>query len=90
MPRALNLKRQFAQLMDLPPEAVMNTALIKVVGSLELSISNHRGLLEYTTTRIRVGSPQGTIVVSGVGLIIQYLSSDELKVGGKITGIELT
>ena len=57
MPRKLNLKKQFAQLMDLPPEAVINSALIKIVGNLEISISNHRGLVEYTTTAIRVASP---------------------------------
>ncbi|MGI6148247.1 MAG: sporulation protein [Firmicutes bacterium] len=89
MPRKLNLKKQFAQLMDLPPEAVINSALIKIVGNLEISISNHRGLVEYTTTAIRVASPQGVIAVSGAGLVIHYLSSDEIKVGGRITGVEL-
>ncbi|HHT73129.1 MAG TPA: sporulation protein YqfC [Firmicutes bacterium] len=89
MPRTMKLKRHFAQLMDLPPEAVMNTALIKVVGNLEITISNHRGLRQYTTTAVRVDSPQGSIVVSGAGLFIQYLSHDEIRVAGKITGIEL-
>ena len=89
MPRIPNIKRQFANLMDLPPEAVMNTALIKLVGNLEISVSNHRGLVEYSTTMVRVDSPQGIIVVSGSGLSIEYRSSDELKVGGRITGVEL-
>ena len=75
--------------MDLPSESVMNTALITVVGSMEVTITNHRGLLEYTTSVVRVNSPQGTIVVSGKGLVIEYLSSDELKLGGKITGVNL-
>jgi len=89
MPRALQLKRRFAQLMDLPPEAVLNTALIKVVGNLELSIANHRGLREFSAGAICVASPQGLIRVTGTGLVIHYLSPDEVRIGGRITGIDL-
>ncbi|NLM40322.1 MAG: hypothetical protein GX205_09725 [Firmicutes bacterium] len=89
MPRVQNIKKQFARFMDLPSEAVMNTAEVRVVGHMEVTITNHRGLVEYTTTVVRVNSPQGTIVVSGKGLFIEYLSHDELKLGGKIAGIDL-
>ena len=88
MPRVQNIKKQFARFMDLPSEAVMNTAEVRAVGHMEVTITNHRGLVEYTTTVVRL-IPQGTIVVSGKGLFIEYLSHDELKLGGKIAGIDL-
>ena len=74
-------ERRFARLMDLPSETVMNTALITVVGSINHHY-RHRGSLNIQLLWSGL-TPSGTIVVSRKGLVIEYLSSDELKLGGR-------
>ncbi len=64
-------------------------ARLELTGGERLLIEEHKGVLEYTTARLRVALPRGTLVVTGEGLELTALTLRELAVRGNIRCIEL-
>jgi sporulation protein YqfC len=83
------LKRQFSNVLDLPPEVLLDYATITLIGDVEAKIVNHKGLVQYTTTSIKARSLQGMIEVVGKGLEIVSFSASEMKISGQIRQVML-
>lgn len=81
------VRRKIAALMELPGDVLLDVARLSLVGDMELLIENHRGLTEYTTSQIRMHTPQGEIEVTGEELQIGSLSPDAIAVVGRIRQI---
>ena len=59
-----------------------------VLGQMELSLENYRGIIEYTDTLVRIQTKNGQIRVTGKRLQVAYYTNDEMKVNGHIESIE--
>ena len=84
-----NLKRRFAQALDVPPSVVLDQAEIHILGDGEVQISNHKGLVQYTTAMVKLRSVEGFIEVSGSELEIAAFSAQEIKIRGRIRQVVL-
>ena len=62
---------------------------IELTGGRRLLIEDHRGVLEYTDTLLRVALRRGQVRVTGDGLQLTALTLRELAVSGTIREIEL-
>ncbi|MBQ8143422.1 MAG: YabP/YqfC family sporulation protein [Butyricicoccus sp.] len=62
---------------------------LELTGGSRLLIEDHRGILEYTDSVLRIALRRGTIVVTGEGLQLTALTLRELAVSGCIRAIEL-
>lgn len=62
---------------------------LELTGGRRLLIEEHRGILEYTDSVLRVLLRRGRISISGEALHLTALTMRELAVSGKITAIEL-
>ena len=62
---------------------------LELTGGSRLLIEDHRGILEYTDTVLRVALRRGTITVVGEALQLTALTLRELAVSGRIRSIEL-
>ena len=62
---------------------------LELTGGSRLLIEDHRGILEYTDTVLRVALRRGTITVVGEELQLTALTLRELAVSGRIRSIEL-
>ncbi len=78
-----------ADLLELPRDVVLDLPRLTLVGKLQLTVENHRGLVEYTPERVRIAVHEGEIVVTGRGLAIGSVYRDEMIIGGRIDGLEL-
>lgn len=84
-----SLKKQFAQSLDLPQDILLNYASICLIGDVEGKITNHRGLLQYSSTNIKARTTQGVIEVVGKDLEIVSFSAHEIKINGFIRQVVL-
>ena len=84
-----NLKRKFAHALDLPPNVVLDHAVIQILGDGEVKIINHKGLVQYTTSAVKAKSVQGMIEVGGLDLEIASFSAQEIKIRGQIRQVIL-
>lgn len=83
-----DLRGRLTSLFDLPGDVVLDVARIILIGDLELAVENHRGLVEYTPQRVVIAIPGGRLVVVGGGLTIGSITSEEITLTGRITGLE--
>lgn len=62
---------------------------VDLQGDRRVVIENHRGMVEYSDTCMRVAVRGGVIRVTGLGLELLIMNHDELVIGGRIAGLEL-
>lgn len=83
------LGRRFIDLLDLPPDVVLDLPKLTLTGDCQLSLENHRGIIEYSPEQIRVSTNRGEIQVKGVDLVIKSIAKEEISLAGRITSVDL-
>ena len=77
-----------AELFDLPADVVAGLPRLELVGNRQLYLEHHTGLLAYSDTRIDANTPCGVLRVRGQRLTLLAMTGEELRIGGKIDGVE--
>ena len=85
--RGGKLRRQVTDLFDLPAEVMLDLPLVSLIGLERMQIENHRGIIEYTATRIRVNTTAGVIRIEGEGLLVHDIGTDAICIDGTIRTI---
>ena len=83
-----SIRNKMAELSELPKDVVMGMPVLTMMGQMELSLENYRGIIEYTHTVVRIQTKSGQIKVTGKNLQVAYYTNDEMKVNGRIDSIE--
>lgn len=63
---------------------------LELLGTGQLFLSHHQGILSYSDTAIDVNCGALLVRVRGRGLQLLSMTGDEMRIGGTIEGIELT
>ena len=73
------ISESIADAWGVPKEVIMNIPKLTIAGASEIYIENHKGILSYTDTEIRVSTPMGIdrirledILISGQFKQIEY------------------
>ena len=74
-----------AEKLDLPKEVVLDLPL---VGQEEVTVENHKGLLEYSAETIRIATGAGRLLLTGEGLELKQMSAACIVVKGRIFRLE--
>lgn len=85
-----HLKQKVSDVLDLPGDIVLNLPKVTLIGDVKAFIENHRGILEYTTSRIRIHTTAGELTVYGDKLRIRSIVPEEICIEGEIKGIILS
>jgi len=90
VPREMkNLEYFLAHYLELPKELVMGLPRITMLGDIQIIVENHRGIIEYTTEKVRIGTSIGELHVIGSDLALRTIFPEEIAVDGKIRSIAL-
>lgn len=84
----MQLGKQIGQKLDLPKEIVWDLPLISMIGQEELTIENHKGLMEYAPDTIRIGTGKASLSIHGEEMTLKQMSSDCIVIQGKIHSLE--
>lgn len=84
----VSLKEKMSELFELPKDVVLNVPKLTMVGNGDLLIENFKGIIEYDSDRIRINTNCGIIKITGTGLGIREITSEDLMVNGNITCLE--
>ena len=77
-----------AELFDLPADVVAGLPRLEMVGSRQLYVEHHTGILSYSEEQIDVNTASGVLRVSGFGLSLVAMTAEELRIGGRIASVE--
>ncbi len=85
--RSRRIRRSLTDLLELPPEVMLDLPRIMLVGQMRVQVENHRGLIEYTPVKVRVSISSGELVISGHDLVVRNILTDEIILDGYIQSI---
>ncbi len=85
--RKRQLQQQVANFLDLPGDLMMDLPKVVLVGDIQVSIENHRGILVYTTEQVKVDTTLGNLEIIGIDLSLKNILPDEIMVEGRIKSI---
>lgn len=77
-----------AELFDLPADAIAGLPHMEMVGGRQLYLENHRGILSYSDTVIDINTGSLAVRVRGADLALLAMTTEELRVGGRIDAVE--
>lgn len=77
-------RRLLVKTMDLPQDVMMDLPRITMIGQLHIYIENHRGLLNFTDTEVRLLLKNGQLLVKGRSFVIKTILPEEILLEGKI------
>ncbi|MED4016489.1 MULTISPECIES: sporulation protein YqfC [Sutcliffiella] len=75
------------QNMELPADVMMDLPRITMIGQIHIYIENHRGLLTFSDTEIRLLLKQGQLLVKGEAFVIKTIMPEEILLEGKISQV---
>lgn len=73
-----------AELFDLPADVVAGLPRLEMIGSRQLYLEHHTGLLSYSDTQIDANTAAGVLRIAGERLTLLAMTAQELRVGGRI------
>ncbi|HNX29218.1 MAG TPA: sporulation protein YqfC [Syntrophomonadaceae bacterium] len=82
------INRVMADFLEIPKDLVLDLPRLTLTGRNELYLENHRGIIEYTLTRLRINLSRGFLEIQGHNLEIKYLLPEEISVYGEIEAIK--
>ena len=83
------LLEKTAEVFDLPGDVVAGLPRIELVGSRELRMENHKGILSYGADEIHISGGKLVVKVRGAGLGVKSMNASQLLLTGAIRAVEL-
>ncbi|AOH55755.1 MULTISPECIES: sporulation protein YqfC [Bacillaceae] len=78
------MKQLMTKTMDLPQDVMMDLPRITMIGQLHIYIENHRGLLAFTDSEVRLMLKNGQLLIKGSSFVIKTILPEEIMLEGKI------
>ena len=73
-----------AAAFELPKEIVLDLPVINMTGNEQVSIENYKGIIEYTSERVRIRTSCGVLKISGARLVLKHIMAETVVVAGNI------
>jgi sporulation protein YqfC len=84
-----NIAENFADTFLLPKDMVVGATLFHMIGNSNLIIENFKGISLYTSEEIQIKGNGIKYSIKGKRLIIEYYSTDDMKISGLINQVEV-
>ncbi len=84
-----SLLERTAELFDLPGDVVAGLPKVEIIGSREIHMENHKGILAYGTEEICISGGKLIVKVKGEGLELRSMNAKALCITGTVLSVEL-
>src|SRR5690625_3832023 len=75
--------------LEMPGDVVLDIPRTTLIGKVQVHVENHKGVLYFAPTCVRIGTRDGEMVVTGRRLKIGSIYKDEVVVEGQIENVQL-
>lgn len=82
------VKANAAAAFRLPKDVIPGEALISFLGRQSVVIENYRSIILYTDTMIKLQAKTCRLTILGSRLVIEYYTSEEMRINGLIKSME--
>ena len=77
-----------AELFDLPADVVAGLPRLELIGSRQLYLEHHTGILAYSQEQVDANTSAGVLRIRGSDLTLLAMTAGELRIGGHIDAVE--
>jgi sporulation protein YqfC len=85
--KTYKIKESLSNALELPRDIILDVAKVTLVGSSNITVENHKGILEYNEDQIRVNTGSGILVIFGSKLNIKSILQEEITITGTINSV---
>ncbi len=85
--KAARFKERLSDAFELPKDIILDIPRTTVLGSQQVSIENHKGIIEYDEKIVRINTGNGIVKIEGNNLMIKYVLQEEIIIEGEISAI---
>lgn len=72
---------------DFPKDVIMDVPKILIIGDQEITIENHKGIIAFERTVIKINSRFGPITINGDNFEILYIGTSTTTISGKFKSV---
>ncbi|XEC96817.1 sporulation protein YqfC [Paenibacillus tarimensis] len=83
------LQKITADILDVPQDVVSDLPRMTMIGNCQLYIENHRGVIHFSSDKLKLALSKGVLEVTGNELVIRAIWTEEVFIEGRITNIQL-
>ncbi|MDF2891993.1 MAG: sporulation protein YqfC [Clostridia bacterium] len=85
--RTYKIKETLSNALELPKDIILDVAKVTLIGSNNVAVENHKGILEYNEDQIRVNTGSGILTIHGSKLNIKSILQEEITITGEINSV---
>ena len=82
------LKKWTTDVLDLPQDVVFDLPRITMIGNMQMYVENHRGVLKFTDSCLKLALPHGNMEIQGKDLSIRAILTEEVFIEGQIVEVK--
>lgn len=72
-----------AEKLDLPKDVILNLPKITIIGNNEITIENHKGIILFERTIIKINTKVKIVNIEGEDFEILYIGDSTITISGK-------
>jgi len=80
----LGVRERLIDIFDLPKDIVLDLPRITAIGSGQLLIENHRGIVSFTSEMVVIGYKEGRVIIEGRSFELCSINMEEILLTGEI------
>ncbi len=80
--------QRIAGILEIPQDIVLDLPRMTMLGNKQLLIENHKGIIEYTPSLVRIKLNQGELIIIGENLMLANLQMEQILVEGIVGEIK--
>jgi len=84
----MGVREKMTSLLALPKEITLDMPLVMATGRGEVNVENYKNLLQFTDKHVRLGTKEGVMTIEGERLSLKQITTENILIGGRITGIK--
>ena len=82
--KAYKIKETISNALELPKDIVLDVAKVTLIGTDNVTVENHRGIIEYNEDQIRINTGSGVLTINGSKLNIKSILQEEITITGEV------
>lgn len=84
----INIRNYLNRTLDIPADTLSDYPLIHITANNEITVENHKGIVEFNSNSVKLKSKLGIISISGILLRIKVINENDIIITGRINSVE--
>lgn len=77
-----------AGIFEIPQDIILDLPRITLLGNKQLLVENHKGIIEYDSSLIRIKMSQGELIITGKNFTLGNLQLEQILIEGTIAELK--